>query len=165
MLLAPKLVLQTCTGTHRKNANVVYKEVLYWISSQKRTALIRIILCSNIVNINCYSDVHSVVIYSNNKFHNETTTCVLNYFPFSVFRCHTFQNSTNLWCNWPEKEERVQLLIIFIQKGWAKFWRISFKLMTADDSVKTNVLGLRDTIFAYDIQRHVSNDQALIKDL
>jgi hypothetical protein len=34
------------------------------------------------------------------------------------------------------------------------------KIITVDDSVKTNVLGFRVKTFSYDIQRYVSNDQA-----
>jgi hypothetical protein len=36
------------------------------------------------------------------------------------------------------------------------------KLVTVDDTVKTNVLGFRDN-YSCDIQRYVSNDQAYYK--
>jgi hypothetical protein len=34
------------------------------------------------------------------------------------------------------------------------------KLITIDDTVKTNVLGFRDNNFSYDIQRYISNGEA-----
>jgi hypothetical protein len=37
------------------------------------------------------------------------------------------------------------------------------KLITIDDTVKTNVLGFEDNNFSCDIQRYVSNDQAYDK--
>jgi hypothetical protein len=37
---------------------------------------------------------------------------------------------------------------------------ISLKLITADDTVKTNFLGLRVNNFSYDIQQCILNDQA-----
>jgi hypothetical protein len=71
---------------------------------------------------------------------------------------NTFQNSTNLCCNWPEEEERAQLLFIFMQKEWVKSWRIYLKVITVYDNVKINVFGFRDNTFSYYIQRYVSND-------
>jgi hypothetical protein len=37
------------------------------------------------------------------------------------------------------------------------------KLITVDDTEKTNVLGFRDNNFSFDIERYVSNDQAYDK--
>jgi hypothetical protein len=37
--------------------------------------------------------------------------------------------------------------VYIIQKEWVKFRRQPFKLITVDDTVKTNVLGFRDNSF------------------
>jgi hypothetical protein len=46
---------------------------------------------------------------------------------------------------------------------WVKSRWISSKIITADDTVKTNDLGFRDNNFSHDIQQYVSNDQAYDK--
>jgi hypothetical protein len=58
---------------------------------------------------------------------------------------------------------RNRLLFIFTQKKFVKFWRISFKLITVDDTVDTNILGFMDNNFSYGIQRYLFNDHAYDK--